>query len=195
MKFYRNAVLSLRTDQVTRRKTGWYYMYYIFGGLTGPNFRFRKARNGTGRVLYMNRMPRGPRWKSTWRRRHAKCERRERASYKSVVKVNLSAKTALLRPIEKNPYCISCRRQSFSFCSCVNKKIFLKQGLLKSINTMPLFRTLRLASFFPAFQPLTKFISESIKKIICFAVIFNCVQLKATTGYWNPTSKKQYLPQ
>lgn len=47
---------------------------------------------------------------------------------------------------------------------------------------MPLFRTLKLASFFPAFQPLTKFISESIKNIICFAVIFNCVQLKATTG-------------
>lgn len=45
----------MRTDQVTRRKTGWYYMYYIFGDLTGPNFRFRKARNGTERVLYMNR--------------------------------------------------------------------------------------------------------------------------------------------
>lgn len=51
---------------------------------------------------------------------------------------------------------------------------------------MPLFRTLRLASFFPAFQPLTKFISESIKKIICFAsydwVLESCFEEAISTS-------------
>lgn len=67
--------------------------------------------------------------------------------------MNLFAKTALLRPIEKILIGFHVVDNLSVSADVLIKKIFLKQGLLKSINTMPLFRTLRLASFFPAFQP------------------------------------------